>query len=74
MHERIDEIALEQQWYQTTFLPVRHVVVGQQRLTTLQLLLNAAQLVTERHGSRWNREHCRCCRDTSAGERIRDDI
>jgi hypothetical protein len=44
-------IVLEQQWSATAYLPVRHVIDGQQRLTTLQILLDAAQLVAEQHGS-----------------------
>ena len=43
-------IVLEQQWASTAYIPVRHVIDGQQRLTTLQILLDAAQLVAERHG------------------------
>ncbi|MER5418214.1 DUF262 domain-containing protein [Streptosporangium roseum] len=43
-------IVLEQQWSPSVFIPVRHVIDGQQRLTTLQILLDAAQLVAERHG------------------------
>ncbi|WP_066372363.1 DUF262 domain-containing protein [Herbidospora mongoliensis] len=43
-------IVLEQQLTPTAFIPVRHVIDGQQRLTTLQILLDAAQLVAERHG------------------------
>ncbi|MEV4477066.1 DUF262 domain-containing HNH endonuclease family protein [Nonomuraea sp. NPDC049504] len=44
-------IVLEQQLTPTAFIPVRHVIDGQQRLTTLQILLDAAQLVAEQHGS-----------------------
>jgi hypothetical protein len=32
------------------FIAVKHVIDGQQRLTTLQLLLDAAQIVAARHG------------------------
>jgi len=44
-------IVLEQQLMPSAFVEVRHVVDGQQRLTTLQLLLDAAQLVVEQHGT-----------------------
>jgi len=44
-------IVLEQQLMPSAFIEVRHVVDGQQRLTTLQLLLDAAQLVVEQHGT-----------------------
>jgi hypothetical protein len=44
-------IVLDQQANPAGFIQVRHVVDGQQRLTTLQLLLDAAQEVTERHGN-----------------------
>ncbi|GAA4516543.1 DUF262 domain-containing protein [Actinoallomurus oryzae] len=44
-------IVLEQQWAATAYIPVRHVIDGQQRLTTLQLLLDAAQLVAEKYGN-----------------------
>ncbi|MGR7026354.1 DUF262 domain-containing protein [Geodermatophilus sp. URMC 62] len=44
-------IVLDQQLVPAGFLTVRHVVDGQQRLTTLQLLLDAAQDVTERYGN-----------------------
>ncbi|MEU0478550.1 DUF262 domain-containing protein [Streptosporangium sp. NPDC006013] len=43
-------VVLEQQWSPSMFIPVRNVIDGQQRLTTLQILLDAAQLVAERHG------------------------
>ncbi|GAA0384806.1 DUF262 domain-containing protein [Microbispora corallina] len=43
-------IVLEQQWTQSGFVPVRNVIDGQQRLTTLQILLDAAQLVAEQYG------------------------
>ncbi|MCT9934536.1 DUF262 domain-containing HNH endonuclease family protein [Planotetraspora sp. A-T 1434] len=43
-------IVLEQQWIQAGFIPVRNVIDGQQRLTTMQILLDAAQLVAEQHG------------------------
>jgi hypothetical protein len=45
-------IVLEQQWSATAYLPIRNVIDGQQRLTTLQILLDAAQLVAEQHGNR----------------------
>jgi hypothetical protein len=44
-------IVLDQQSIPAGFIAVRHVVDGQQRLTTLQLLLDAAQDVVERHGA-----------------------
>jgi hypothetical protein len=44
-------IVLDQQMNQAGFISVRHVIDGQQRLTTLQLLLDAAQKVVERHGA-----------------------
>jgi uncharacterized protein with ParB-like and HNH nuclease domain len=44
-------IVLEQQQIPAGFIAVRHVVDGQQRLTTLQLMLDAAQLVVQRHGA-----------------------
>jgi transposase len=44
-------IVLEQQQIPSGFIAVRHVVDGQQRLTTLQLVLDAAQLVVQRHGA-----------------------
>jgi len=44
-------IVLDQQANPAGFIQVRHVVDGQQRLTTLQLLLDAAQEVTEEHGN-----------------------
>ncbi|MGW2143565.1 DUF262 domain-containing protein [Nonomuraea bangladeshensis] len=43
-------IVLEQQWIQTGFISVRNVIDGQQRLTTLQILIDAAQLVAEQYG------------------------
>ncbi len=43
-------IVLDQQRGPACYIGVRHVIDGQQRLTTLQLLLDAAQLVVERHG------------------------
>lgn len=48
-------IVLDQQPNPAGFIQVRHVVDGQQRLTTLQLLLDAAQEVTEKHGKRLGR-------------------
>jgi hypothetical protein len=44
-------IVLDQQFIPSGFIAVRHVVDGQQRLTTLQLLLDAAQYVVEQHGA-----------------------
>lgn len=43
-------IVLDQQWGPAGYIGVRHVIDGQQRLTTLQLLLDAAQLVMSQHG------------------------
>ena len=42
---------VDQQPNPSGFIAVRHVIDGQQRLTTLQLLLDAAQEVTEKHGT-----------------------
>ncbi len=44
-------IVVDQQSNPSGFIQVRHVIDGQQRLTTLQLLLDAAQEVTEKHGA-----------------------
>ncbi|MFI0355153.1 DUF262 domain-containing protein [Actinomadura sp. 9N407] len=44
-------IVLDQQMNPAGFITVRHVIDGQQRLTTLQLLLDAAQKVVEAHGA-----------------------
>jgi hypothetical protein len=44
-------IVLDQQPFPAGFIAMRHVVDGQQRLTTLQLLLDAAQWVVEKHGA-----------------------
>lgn len=44
-------IVLDAPFTQTGFIGVRHVVDGQQRLTTLQLLLDAAQWVVHQHGT-----------------------
>lgn len=44
-------IVLDQQRIPAGFIAVRHIIDGQQRLTTLQLLLDAAQLVVEQHGA-----------------------
>lgn len=44
-------IVLDQQRIPAGFIAMRHVIDGQQRLTTLQLLLDAAQLVVEKHGT-----------------------
>ncbi len=43
-------IVLDQAPTGTAYIQVRHVVDGQQRLTTLQLLLDATQAVAETHG------------------------
>lgn len=44
-------IVVDQQPNAAGFIQVRHVIDGQQRLTTLQLLLDAAQEVTEQYGT-----------------------
>jgi len=44
-------IVLDQQFIPAGFIAVRHIVDGQQRLTTLQILLDAAQYVVEQHGA-----------------------
>jgi len=44
-------IVLDQPLIATGYIAVRHVIDGQQRLTTLQLILDAAQWVAERHGA-----------------------
>lgn len=44
-------IVLDQPLVPTGYIAVRNVVDGQQRLTTLQLLLDAAQWVAQQHGS-----------------------
>ncbi|GAB3271943.1 DUF262 domain-containing protein [Kineosporia babensis] len=43
-------IVLEQQATLAGYIAVRHVIDGQQRLTTLQILLDAVQEVVEAHG------------------------
>ena len=43
-------IVLDQQPGPSGYIGVRHIIDGQQRLTTLQLLLDAAQVVVEEHG------------------------
>jgi hypothetical protein len=43
-------VVLDQQPNPAGFIQVRHVIDGQQRLITLQLLLNAARQVAEQHG------------------------
>jgi hypothetical protein len=43
-------VVLDQQPNNTGFIAVRHVIDGQQRLITLQLLLNAARQVVLAHG------------------------
>jgi hypothetical protein len=44
-------IVLDQQITPSGFIAARHIIDGQQRLTTLQLLLDAAQRVVEQHGA-----------------------
>jgi Protein of unknown function DUF262/Protein of unknown function (DUF1524) len=44
-------IVLDQPLVPAGYIAVKHVIDGQQRLTTLQLLLDAAQWVAEQHGS-----------------------
>lgn len=44
-------IVLDQQRIPAGFIATRHVIDGQQRLTTLQLLLDAAQSVVDKHGA-----------------------
>lgn len=44
-------IVIEQHLAPVAHIGVRHVVDGQQRLTTLQLLIDAAQWVVQRHGT-----------------------
>jgi hypothetical protein len=44
-------IVLDQQRVPVGFIATRHVIDGQQRLTTLQLLLDAAQAVGAEHGA-----------------------
>lgn len=43
-------IVLDHEPTGTAYIQVRHVIDGQQRLTTLQLLLDATQAVVEKHG------------------------
>ncbi|GAA3809745.1 GmrSD restriction endonuclease domain-containing protein [Cellulomonas soli] len=43
-------VVVDQQTVPTGFIDVRHVIDGQQRLTTLQLLLDAVQGVVAEHG------------------------
>ncbi len=43
-------IVLDHEPTGTAYIQVRHVIDGQQRLTTLQLLLDATQVVVEEHG------------------------
>jgi hypothetical protein len=52
-------IVLDQQFIPAGFIAVRHVVDGQQRLTTLQLLLDVAQYVVEQHGAAMDAEALR---------------
>jgi hypothetical protein len=44
-------IVLDQPFTSSGYITVRHVIDGQQRLTTLQLMLDAAQWVAQRHGA-----------------------
>ena len=44
-------VVIDQPQGQVGYIAARHVVDGQQRLTTLQLLLDAAQKVVEKHGA-----------------------
>lgn len=44
-------IVLDQMMVRTGFIQERHIIDGQQRLTTLQLLLDAAQLVIQEYGA-----------------------
>jgi hypothetical protein len=44
-------IVVDQRPNPSGFIQMRHVIDGQQRLTTLQLLLDAAQEVTEKYGT-----------------------
>lgn len=44
-------IVLDQQRIPAGFIAMRHVIDGQQRLTTLQLLLDAAQSVVDKYGA-----------------------
>lgn len=44
-------IVLDQQYIPSGYIAVRSIIDGQQRLTTIQLLLDAAELVTRRHGN-----------------------
>lgn len=43
-------VVLDQQLVPSPYTTVRHVIDGQQRLTTLQLLLDAAQWIVQQHG------------------------
>jgi hypothetical protein len=52
-------IVLDQQRTPAGFITVRHIIDGQQRLTTLQLLLDAAQYVVEQHGTARNAQGLR---------------
>jgi hypothetical protein len=44
-------IVLDQQLTPAAYIPVRYIIDGQQRLTTLQLLLDAGQIVMAEHGA-----------------------
>lgn len=44
-------IVLDQQLVPASFIPVRQIIDGQQRLTTLQVLLDAAELVVAHEGA-----------------------
>lgn len=52
-------IVLDQQRSPAGFIAMRHIVDGQQRLTTLQLLLDAAQSVADKHGAPMDAEALR---------------
>ncbi|HYY78822.1 MAG TPA: DUF262 domain-containing HNH endonuclease family protein [Actinomycetes bacterium] len=49
-------IVVDQQPVPVGFIDLRHIIDGQQRLTTLQLLLDAAQLVMQQHGRQQDAE------------------
>jgi hypothetical protein len=44
-------IVLDQQLTPAAYIPVRYIIDGQQRLTTLQLLIDSAQIVMAEHGA-----------------------
>jgi hypothetical protein len=49
-------IVVDQKPVPVGFIDLRHIIDGQQRLTTLQLLLDAAQLVMQQHGRQQDAE------------------